>query len=254
MPLEDLLWRLLRLYLAISSEKRSLLLETLVRITRACSPTWYFPPTAPKPALSMRAVVSTILPGKLFLSGITAASSADRLDEYGITHVLSIVSASEAPRLPDRIHHLVIPLSDTTTANLLQHLPKAVGFIDSALHGSEDARVLVHCIEGVSRSASAVIAYLMSARGMSLAQALRIAKRRRAIVSPNLGFVCQLGQWGALCEAEREERPSEWEQVLRKRKAAPLPPPPVAVAKAQKRSPMSWVRWAFGNDWARHAP
>lgn len=253
MPLEDFLWRLLHVYLTISSEKRSLLLETLVRITRACSSTWYFPPTAAKPALSMRAVVSTILPGKLFLSGIAAASSADRLDEHGITHVLSIVPASEAPRLPDGIHHLVIPLSDTTTANLLQHLPEAVGFIESALGESGDARVLVHCIEGISRSASAVIAYLMSARGMSFAQALRIVKRRRAVVSPNLGFVRQLSQWGALCEAEREEKPSEWEQVLRKRKASPLPPPPVTVVKARKRSPMSWVRWAFGNNSACRA-
>ncbi|KAF8244224.1 phosphatases II, partial [Wilcoxina mikolae CBS 423.85] len=139
---------------------------------------------------------STILPGKLLLSGVTAASSPETLKEYEITHVLSVVTTSEAPKLPYGINHRIIPLSDTSTSNLLQSLPDAVAFIESALRESEDAKVLVHCVEGISRSASTVIAYLMSERGMSFSQALRIVKRRRAVVSPNLGFIRQLSEWG----------------------------------------------------------
>ncbi|KAF8542296.1 protein-tyrosine phosphatase-like protein [Trichophaea hybrida] len=247
MLLETLLRHLLRLYLQISSEKHPLLLETLNRITRACSSSSFSSPNASKPTLAMRAVVSTILPGKLFLSGITAASSPETLKEYEITHVLSVVTTSEAPKLPNGINHRIIPLSDTSTSNLLQILSDAIAFIEPALRKSEDAKVLVHCVEGISRSASIVIAYLMSERGMSFSQALRIVKRRRAVVSPNLGFIRQLSEWGTICEAKRRERPREWEQVLRKRKASP-PAPPVTVVKVPKRSKISWVRWAFTGD------
>jgi len=247
MLLETFLRRLLQLYLQISSEKHPLLLETLNRITRACSSSSFCSSNAPKPTLPMRAVVSPILPGKLFLSGITAASSPETLKEYEITHVLSIVTTSEAPTLPEGIKHLIIPLSDTSTSNLLQTLPDATTFIKSAFRESKNAKVLVHCVEGVSRSASIVIAYLMSERGMSFSQALRIVKRRRAVVSPNPGFVRQLSEWDTICEAKRRERPREWEQVLKKRKASP-PSPPVKVVKVPKRSKISWVRWAFAGD------
>lgn len=163
--------------------------------------------------LCMRATVSNILPGKLYLSGITAVTSESILSAYKITHVLSILSSAEAIHLPETISHHTIPLSDTTTAPLLAHLPAAVDFIATALEQNKDARVLVHCVEGISRSASAVIGYLVSARGMTFRQALRIVKHRRSVVCPNLGFVRQLNEWGTICEARVEER--VWEKVLK---------------------------------------
>jgi protein-tyrosine phosphatase len=222
----ELLETVLRLLLRYYLSKHPLLSQTLARISNTPTPTSRSP--ARSPPLQMRAMVSQILPNKLYLSGVAAALSADTLRSYRITHVLSIMSPTETIQLPEQVRGSIIqrriPLSDTTTANLLHHLPDIVEFISSALE-RDDARVLVHCIEGVSRSASAVIGYLIAERGMSFRQALRVVKMRRQAVCPNLGFVRQLSEWATKCEANKDER--EWEKVLksssRKRRSADGP-------------------------------
>lgn len=49
--------------------------------------------------------------------------------------------------------------------------------------------VLVHCAVGRSRSASALLAYLVLHRGMSLVDAYLLVRARRPIVLPNVGFL-----------------------------------------------------------------
>lgn len=52
--------------------------------------------------------------------------------------------------------------------------------------------MLVHCVAGVSRSATLVIAYLMKFEYMSLRQAFYHVKAVRPIIRPNPGFWRQL--------------------------------------------------------------
>lgn len=47
------------------------------------------------------------------------------------------------------------------TANLSEHLPETISFIDSALAASAVNRVLVFCRVGQSRSASVCLAYMV---------------------------------------------------------------------------------------------
>lgn len=49
--------------------------------------------------------------------------------------------------------------------------------------------VLVHCFAGVSRSATAVIAYLMKNKKLSFESALSLCKAKRKVTNPNQGFV-----------------------------------------------------------------
>lgn len=56
---------------------------------------------------------------------------------------------------------------------------------------SSSAKVLVHCVVGVSRSATLVLAYLMLHQQLSLRQAV-ITVRERRWVFPNRGFLHQL--------------------------------------------------------------
>lgn len=49
----------------------------------------------------------------------------------------------------------------------------------------------VHCHQGISRSATIVLAFLMLKRGMTLVDALKTVRDNRA-VHPNDGFVKQL--------------------------------------------------------------
>ncbi|RKO91466.1 protein-tyrosine phosphatase-like protein, partial [Blyttiomyces helicus] len=52
--------------------------------------------------------------------------------------------------------------------------------------------VLVHCKAGRSRSATAVIAYLVAHEKLTLRAAYELVKRARPGVSPNIGFMLAL--------------------------------------------------------------
>ena len=59
-------------------------------------------------------------------------------------------------------------------------------------------RALVHCMAGVSRSASICIAYLMRFCDMSLREAFYFLRDKRCVVRPNVGF------WRQLIEYEKK--------------------------------------------------
>ena len=51
-----------------------------------------------------------------------------------------------------------------------------------------DQSVLVHCMAGISRSASLLVYYFMKKYGWSYNNAYNFIKRRRSIIQPNTGF------------------------------------------------------------------
>jgi len=50
----------------------------------------------------------------------------------------------------------------------------------------------VHCREGVSRSATMVLAYVMWQQGLTFEVAFQNLRKVRPICNPNTGFTCQL--------------------------------------------------------------
>jgi protein-tyrosine phosphatase len=54
---------------------------------------------------------------------------------------------------------MLVDILDNSKANLIEHMPAYVAFIENAL---EHGNVLVHCTKGASRSTSAVIGWLMA--------------------------------------------------------------------------------------------
>jgi len=54
-------------------------------------------------------------------------------------------------------------------------------------------KVLVHCIMGISRSATITIAYLMIKKGLKAKEAVKKVKKARDI-RPNNGFLKQIAQ------------------------------------------------------------
>jgi dual specificity MAP kinase phosphatase len=67
---------------------------------------------------------------------------------------------------------------------------KNLSFLDEAK--SKEVSVLVHCLAGVSRSVTIVLAYLMYSRGLSLNDAFTFVRARKPDVSPNFHFMEQL--------------------------------------------------------------
>lgn len=132
---------------------------------------------------------SEIIPG-LFVADLYTATSPAVVKELEITHVVSVVQKPDW-RYPRNIKHLCVPVEDRTDEDLLRYLDYTVPWIRDAL-ARKNGRVLVHCVWGMSRSASVVVAYLIAARSMSLDEALRIVRGRRRIARPNSGFMEQL--------------------------------------------------------------
>lgn len=62
---------------------------------------------------------------------------------------------------------------------LNQYFDQAADYLDQHL---SITNVLVHCMAGVSRSVSLVIAYLMKYRGMRFEDALNLIRSRRPVV------------------------------------------------------------------------
>ncbi|KAF8181236.1 protein-tyrosine phosphatase-like protein [Mycena galopus ATCC 62051] len=128
-----------------------------------------------------------IIEAKLYLGNLVAARSQRALTERRITHVLSVCTDPISAELPQSgIQHMRIPIEDVDYADLLIHLPSACQFIDIAIRSG--GAILVHDIQGSSRSAAVVAAYLMWAYRLCATKALETIKRERDQIWPNAGF------------------------------------------------------------------
>jgi len=142
--------------------------------------------------------VNAIIENKLYLGNILSARSSRSLTERRISHIISVCPDPIPAELPESgLTHMRISVEDVDYADLLSHLPAACRFIDQALR--EGGTVLVHCVQGLSRSATVVAAYLMYSRHIEATQALEIVRRAREQIWPNPGFQEQLILF-ALCQ------------------------------------------------------
>ncbi|KAL5488075.1 hypothetical protein ACEPAI_6183 [Sanghuangporus weigelae] len=135
--------------------------------------------------------VDSIIEGRLFLGNIIAARSPRSLSERRISHIVSVCEDPIPADSPaSGIRHLRIPVKDVDYEDLLIHLPNACRFVHQAL--KDGGIILVHCEQGLSRSATVVAAYLMYSRRIRATEALEIVRRAREQVWPNPGFQEQL--------------------------------------------------------------
>nr|GAT49055.1 MAP kinase phosphatase 2 [Mycena chlorophos] len=135
--------------------------------------------------------VDPIIENKLYLGNLVAARSTRSLTERRITHVLSVCTEAIPAELPQSgIQHMRIAVEDVDYADLLIHLPSACQFIHQALQTG--GIVLVHDVQGISRSAAVVAAYLMWTQRLNATRALETIRRARDQIWPNAGFQEQL--------------------------------------------------------------
>ena len=130
-----------------------------------------------------------IVAEQLFL-GPVESTNEQALNNLGITHIVSVVDRELKLGGPSR-EQLLCRIADTKEAELLPVLEKALPFMRAALEGG--GKVLVHCEQGLSRSASVVCAHLMVQSDQpTLLDALMSVKAQRQRAQPNRGFVTQL--------------------------------------------------------------
>ncbi|GFR42894.1 hypothetical protein Agub_g3886 [Astrephomene gubernaculifera] len=135
---------------------------------------------------------SEVSPG-LFLSGDYVAKTRDILRQAGVTHVLNCVGFICKEYFKDELTYKTLYLQDTPAEDISCVLYDCLDYIHSALQAG--GRILVHCSQGVSRSATLVIAYMMWRCGKPYDEIFAAVKAIRGVANPNIGFTCQLLQW-----------------------------------------------------------
>lgn len=133
----------------------------------------------------------------ILLGSSAIVENLEQLKEMCITH---IVNCAQGPKFNQintdqnfydsaGIQFYGIKANDVLTFNMTPYFSPASCFIDDAL--GSGGKVYVHCVSGVSRSATIVIAFLILKRNMQLMDAIKTVREKREIL-PNDGFLKQL--------------------------------------------------------------
>ncbi|XP_036401472.1 dual specificity protein phosphatase 26-like [Megalops cyprinoides] len=131
----------------------------------------------------------------LYIGNVTIAQNRTALQKLGITHILNAAHSKQGSIGDQRFygHTIVycgIPADDSTHFDLNIYFRPAADFIHKALKQT-DGKVLVHCIMGMSRSSTLVLAYLMMYHQLPLYNAIQKVIQKRAIY-PNRNFLALL--------------------------------------------------------------
>jgi protein-tyrosine phosphatase len=128
----------------------------------------------------------------VFLGNISTAYNKEKLKELGITHIINTV-IGVSPAFPNDFQYLHIELRDHTYEDIKTHFDKINKYIDNVLNNN--GKIYIHCLCGISRSATIVSAYLMYKNNLSRNDAIDFIKSKRPIVNPNNGFKEQLDNY-----------------------------------------------------------
>ncbi|XP_076589457.1 dual specificity protein phosphatase 8 isoform X1 [Chaetodon auriga] len=153
-------------------------------------PATALPMSLSQPCLPVANVGPTRILPHLYLGSQKDVLNKDLMAQNGITYVLNASNTCPKPDFISESHFMRIPVNDNYCEKLLPWLDKTNEFIDKAK--VSNCRVIVHCLAGISRSATIAIAYIMKTMGLSSDDAYRFVKDRRPSISPNFNFLGQL--------------------------------------------------------------
>ncbi|XP_023328603.1 dual specificity protein phosphatase 3 isoform X2 [Eurytemora carolleeae] len=139
-----------------------------------------------------------VYPG-VYLGDAPTALCTRILKEMGVTAVVNCgqgeltewnyVNTGPAYYKMVNMDFLGLPAVDLPSYDISQHFNVAADFIQKIV-GSE-GKVLVHCVQGISRSATIVLAYMMMKKNLTIKESIDQVKSIRSI-APNEGFMMQL--------------------------------------------------------------
>ncbi|KAK9090294.1 hypothetical protein Sjap_023471 [Stephania japonica] len=154
----------------------------------------------------------------IYLGSEAVAKNREILRQNGITHVLNCVGFACPEYFKSDLVYKTLWLQDTPSEDITSILYDVFDYFEEVREMG--GRVLVHCCQGISRSTSLVIAYLMWRDGQSFDDAFQFVKSARGVTNPNIGFACQLLQ----CQKRVHAVPVSPSSVLRMYRMAPHSP------------------------------
>lgn len=132
----------------------------------------------------------------LFIGNLFSTTS-NALVQHNITHVVSLFKTKF--ERPDNVSFLDIQITDAPHIGINDTIEQSMAFIKASRDVNPNARVLVHCYMGVSRSSSIIIAFLIT-QGMSFEEAFKSLTNVHPRADPNVGFVRQLEKFAVRCK------------------------------------------------------
>lgn len=124
----------------------------------------------------------------LLLSGANVLK-LDKLRRKKITCIVN-ATVEEPSTYISGIDYLKISIEDSPFARIDQYFDIVADKIKAVK--DRGGRTLVHCVAGVSRSATLCMIYLVKHERMTLRQAYHYVKSARPVIKPNLGFWRQM--------------------------------------------------------------
>ncbi|CAF3433294.1 unnamed protein product [Rotaria socialis] len=145
--------------------------------------------------VNMGGEMSLVLP-HLYLGSMKDRTNSTLMVKNKVKRILCIIDVPDMVIDRDEYkptHLLNIPAADAQQQDLAQYFEKCIEFIHQAR--IEHENILVHCQAGISRSATVVVAYVMTIGDYDVEKALQIVKGARGYIHPNPGFLFQLKRY-----------------------------------------------------------
>lgn len=117
----------------------------------------------------------------LYLGSAKASRSHNLLTSNGITHIVNVAGRQHFPGqfIYKRVH-----FDDVEEFDELDKLRDIFQWLDEVMNSDRKSKILVHCMGGISRSASVVIGYLVWTKKYQLDEAVGFVKNRRPHIRP----------------------------------------------------------------------
>lgn len=141
----------------------------------------------------------------LYIGDIVTSNNFKLLKEKNIDIIISLVNESNEY---NKIKYHKFPIEDNRSENISLLFEQTNKLIHNAL--DEKKNILVHCHNGVSRSVTIILAYLLTTN-LSLREAFYLVKNNRTstFTRPNVGFAKQLIKYEKLLYGENTITVSE---------------------------------------------
>ncbi|KAE9554910.1 hypothetical protein FO519_001875 [Halicephalobus sp. NKZ332] len=136
------------------------------------------------------AQISELIPG-LFICGVSALNPSN-MKAFNISLIINATNEVPNLKMLGDIQRMKLWINDVPEEQELS--PQKLDLISDQIHANlqDNSHVLVHCVAGVSRSATVCLAYLTKYHCRSLREAYHLMCSKRPMVRPNIGFWRQL--------------------------------------------------------------
>lgn len=127
----------------------------------------------------------------LYISGLETAVDKDYLKKNHFKRVITVMREEiDKKKKSKQIEYIFITAEDNKSFKIILEFKNVIKIIKES--NKKKMKTLIHCRKGKSRSATLVIAYLMSTNSIDYETAFNRLKKIRPTIDPNTGFIEQL--------------------------------------------------------------